>query len=127
MRLSSEGLVHMSINELLSMPINHLVSGIDNGELAPAQACGQQTAISGHTEWVGEGDASITIGWDWCLESGGDRIALYRVGVPRTNVVLTDEDGRDRPWDTSLEHIASVVDALPWPRQVASVIGITLS
>lgn len=126
MRLSSDGLVHISIDELLSLRINHLVSGIDYCEGSPKDACGHETVITGHTEWMGHCDTSITIGWDWSFHGESNIFRWHRIGMPRTNVVLVDDFGNDKPWERNLEHIASVVDSLSWAKEVASVTGITL-
>jgi hypothetical protein len=113
MRLSSDGFIRVSIDELLSMPIVHLMSGIDVEEGLPTSACGRQTTISGYTEWVTRTEPAITIGWDWCLVTGAHDARFRRVGQPRTNVMVVNEAGEDVPWAQNLEYLGTVVDVLP--------------
>ncbi|HEX6706156.1 MAG TPA: DUF4902 domain-containing protein [Albitalea sp.] len=118
MQRSPDGYIRVSLDELLSLPIIHLMSGIDADEHLPTEACGRLTTICGYTEWVSETQPAITIGWDWCLAPDAYTGRRRRIGAPRTNVLLTDDSGADKPWPQSLECIGTVVDALPWSELV---------
>ena len=64
MRIAANGLIRLSIEELLSTPITHLVSGVDVDDSPKLSTCGKATSISGYTEWVSTSDPIISIGWD---------------------------------------------------------------
>lgn len=114
MQIASDGLVRLSIDELLSTTLEHLISGLDMESDSPNILCGRRTTISGFTEWVTRTTPFITLGWDWGVDVGCGGYRWIRLGWPRTNVLLIDEYGQDKPWQKSLEHLATIVDALPW-------------
>lgn len=123
MRLCSDGLIRLSIDQLLSTPIVHLSSGSDVEDVRPESACGSSTTMSGFTEWGTRTLPAITIGWDWCIQTGQAAHRWSRVGLPRTNVMLVDGAGQDRPWAQNLEYLATVVDALPWVETVPQAVS----
>jgi Domain of unknown function (DUF4902) len=114
MHLSPDGLVRVSIDELMSLPIVHLTSGFDADEGAATQACGSLTTISGYTEWISQTHPVITIGWDWLLVADCHEARCRRAGPPRANVMVVDSNGADRSWEQNLEFLGTVVDVLPW-------------
>ncbi len=114
MNVTPDGMVRLTLDELLSLPIKHLASGIDTEATAAISRCGTPSPISGFTEWICEQPAGISLGWDWCLEATISHIRWRRVGAPRTNVILVSEDGIERSWEKNLEQLGMVVDAMPW-------------
>jgi hypothetical protein len=130
MQLSSDGLLRLSIDELLSLPIQHLVSGVDTDPVcastACVQACGRETVISGYTEWVSASLPAVSIGWDWQLQTSAAQQPLRcsRLGHPRTNVMLVYAAGGDTGWDKNLELLSTVVDALPWQDRLVRAVGL---
>ena len=123
MRVSSDGLVHLSIDELLSIPLSHLISGLDGDQGDCNAICGHGTSISGYTEWVSTSTPSITIGWDWCIRSTVWAHYWARVGTPRSNVMLVYGAGEDAGWDKNLEILSTIVDSLPWREQVPQAVA----
>ena len=122
MQASPDGLIRLSIDELLSMPIVHLISGVDM-EDAHNKVCGQETSISGYTEWVSSSTPPVSIGWDWCIMPSASHPHWIRVGAPRSNVMLVYATGDDAGWSKNLEILSTVVDALPWREQIPQVVA----
>jgi hypothetical protein len=122
----------MSLDELLSLPIAHLVSGVDaeraGSGLAALQACGRETLICGYTEWVSASWPAVSLGWDWHLQLDGplapQPLRWARLGQPRTNVMLVYTAGGDAGWSKNLEMLATVVDALPWQDPLVRAVGL---
>jgi hypothetical protein len=114
-----DGFVRLTLDDVLSVPFRHLVSGLDS---AHATSCGTSTTISGYTEWVSATHPTITVGWDWVIaaEGGG---AWRRVGLPRSNLMLVDPARRDYAWDRNLAVLATVVDAIPWQDEARCAIS----
>lgn len=114
-----DGFFRIALDDLLSVNLTHLVSGLDEDDPAETHHCGTATSIMGYTEWIGEAPgAAISLGWDWRLEQhqlGG--VTCVRVGLPRSNVMLVDAKNRDYGWNRNLEALATVVDAMPWSNQ----------
>ena len=119
--LGKDGYMRLTLDEVLSVQFEHLVSGLDeDGEVAVP--CGAPTTISGYTEWVGQTDPPLTVGWDWVVEPGRGNAQWRRVGLPRTNVLLVDCSSGDFDWHISLEVLGTVVDTLAWQDQTKSAI-----
>lgn len=123
MRISSDGLIHLSLDELLSIPMSHLVSGVDLEDCEKISTCGKVAYISGYTEWVSNRAPIISIGWDWrlCLTSSGP--LWVRAGLPRANVMLTNADVSNVGWENNFEILATVVDALPWRERLLHAVA----
>jgi len=124
MHLSSDGLIRLTLDQLLSTPLEHLVSGVDQDASPPfTNACGTQTVLSGYTEWVSANDPVISIGWDWRLQTSAAGMRWIRVGLPRSNLMLTQDTGHDTPWHGNLEILGTVVDALAWREILPHVVA----
>lgn len=122
MQVSPDGLLRLSIDELLSLPIHHLMSAVDLDLVVPRTAvCGCETTISGYTEWVSASCPVVSIGWDWhiSLWTAQRPFAWARLGQPRSNVMLVYSTGNDTGWHKNLELLSTVVDALPWQEQLS--------
>lgn len=124
MRVSSDGLVRISIAELLCTPIAHLISGVDLDEAADPCACGKETWICGYTEWVSSSAPAISIGWDWCIAPSTSPPRWKRIGAPRSNVMLLSASGDDAGWSKNLDLLSTVVDALPWREQIPLALAV---
>lgn len=114
-----DGFLRIALEDLLSVNLTHLVSGLDQGDPTGIRQCGTVTSIMGYTEWIGEAPGTtISLGWDWLLEQhqlGG--VTCVRIGLPRSNVMLVDAKRCDYGWNRNLQALATVVDAMPWPDQ----------
>ena len=118
MFISPDGLVHLSMEELLSVPMQHLISGIDEDDEPPVKRCGTVVSISGYTEWVSSTQPEVSIGWDWHLQATRLGLQWVRIGLPRTNVMIQSKAPKHLDWQVNLVVLATVVDALPWQQQV---------
>jgi len=124
MRISSDGLVRLSIAELLATPMRHLVSGVDPEEEPRIDKCGVATTLTGYTEWVSIGEPMLSVGWDWCVQSEGFIPIWKRVGLPRSNIMIVDASGNDTGWARNLELLVTFVDALPWQSLTPEAIAV---
>jgi hypothetical protein len=123
MHLSPDGLIRLTVDQLLSTPLEHLVSGVDLDPNGVPAACGRQTSLSGYTEWVSTQDPTISIGWDWRLQTLAAGVRWVRVGLPRSNLMLMQDTGADTPWYGNLEILGTVVDALAWREILPQVVA----
>lgn len=123
MNISAEGLVRVSLEELLSMPITHRYSGIDEHRLNAVSACGRRTTICGYTEWGTSTRLVVSLGWDWRVDVSGGTVRLVRRDSLRTNALLVDSLGQDLTWESSLGCLATVVDSLQWSIIVQAVVA----
>ena len=123
MHLSPDGLIRLTVDQLLSTPLEHLVSGVDLDPNTVPAACGTQTSLSGYTEWISSRDPAISIGWDWRLQPLASGVRWVRVGLPRSNLMLTQDTGADTSWQGNLEILGTVVDALAWREILPQVVA----
>lgn len=119
MKISPDGLIHLSMKELLNTPLVHFYSHMDHEITAPIQQCGTVALINGYTEWISATHPTVSLGWDWFLDISHNGIQWTRCGPPRTNLVLLDEHATAYDWTSNLVQLAVVVDRLPWQDQVA--------
>jgi hypothetical protein len=123
MQLCQDGFVRLSLDDMLSTPLMHLISGVDE-EVAPApEDCGKPTTVSGYTEWLSAAEPIIVMGWDWRVDFVLGQPQWTRVGLPRSNIMLVDEGFRDLGWNRNLEVLATVVDAMDWAQQAQKSIS----
>lgn len=109
----TDGFVRLSLDAMLQLRLEHLLSRLEPGPLEH-ERCGAQTAICGYSEWFSRGAPGLSIGWDWQLLCAPGVLGLARVGLPRSNIMLIDRHGADYGWRRNLEILGTVVDALPW-------------
>jgi hypothetical protein len=110
--LSPDGTVRLQLQELQAIALVHLISGCDEDTplLVRDGAC--TTTISGFTEWVNAGQAYLTLGWDFQLQPQGT--TLMRLGEPRSNIVLIDDQLTALAPDAAGALLSRFVDTLAW-------------
>lgn len=123
MQLGPDGLVRLTLDEVLSTPLQHLISGVDPEEDACDERCGRVTSVTGYTEWLSDSSPAIVIGWDWQSVLKQGRPHLARVGAPRCNIMLVDHTAHDLDWDKHLDILGTVIDAMAWEDQTQATIS----
>lgn len=113
---SVEGALRLSLAKMRILRFRHLLSGLDDPDPSQQPArCGNQTVLTGYTEWVSEGAGPmVSIGWDWCMPAASGQWRCQRVGAPRSNVILVNRHRQEIEWHRNLALLASVVDTLAW-------------
>ena len=122
-RIADDGFVRMTLDAILTMRLEHLLSGVDRDDGEDRSKCGSLTAISGFSEWTSEASPYLSLGWDWRLSWEHGLIGLVRVGPPRSNIMLIDGHGIDYGWQRNFEVLGTVVDALPWRSDMDAALG----
>ena len=134
MKLTNMGQVQVTAQELVALRLKHLFSATDTAptDLPAERRCGAATTLTGYTEWLGDADVPISIGWDWCIgiqptrtSSVSSEQAAYwqRYDLPHTNIQLLDEHGHALTWEDNLRVLASWVDAQDWQTYVAKAVS----
>lgn len=113
---SSDGYLHLPRRRLARIPLQHLVSGMDDEPVHADAHCGSAAALSGYTEWVSPAEPALSIGWDWAWQSTPAGGAIVRQGLPRTNLLLVSDAQEPLPMEESLEALAKFIDAIDWQR-----------
>jgi hypothetical protein len=115
--------VRMPKHEVERIVFEHLYTEQDGAVLQDAAHLLHKSGRkAGCTEWYGMHDGlAVSIGWDWAELEDGDIRAL-KLGLPRTNAMVTDAQGYDMPAEISASELWSVIDSLAWPAQVRRAI-----
>lgn len=110
---SSDGTLRLQLYQLHALTLVHLISGLDEDSplLAP-HAASSTTTITGYTEWVNQGKASLSLGWDFQLLTSSPTLA--RLGAPRSNIILLDQNLVALDHDAADALLAQFVDTLAW-------------
>lgn len=115
MRLSPDGYVRLTLEQLQWIPLGHLLSDLDHDEYPPLHEGASQTHISGYTEWVSETAPVITLGWDWRMEGASGQTHYLRTGFPRSNIMLVDDQRRDLGPAITVKLLEAAIDKTAWP------------
>lgn len=121
--IETDGLVRMTVQELLDVRFQHLCSGMNACRGDPIEACGTTSEWAGYTEWASEESPRITLGWDWRLHCACDSVVLTQDGAARTNVMLVDADRRDVGWLKNLKALSMLVRSVDWAEPVQKALA----
>lgn len=83
-----DGRITLSLPELQTIALTHLISGLDEDRPDDPAAPSALTTITGYTEWISAGTPAISIGWDWEMAGGANQVRLQRIGAARSNLML---------------------------------------
>ncbi len=123
MQLGNDGLVRLTLNEVLSTPMVHLTSGVDQEVPGLHPQCGTVTSLTGYTEWRSVAEPAIVMGWDWMSMYEQGSLRLARVGPPRCNIMLVNHASEDLDWNKQLEILGTVIDAMDWGRETQATVS----
>jgi hypothetical protein len=109
------GYIYLTVDELCAGALVHLISGVDQECLLTGGGGGAiATAITGYTEWIGQGERILTLGWDWQMHANGDAVRLQRVGPPSSNLMLQSSARRDLGHARTIALLNDYVDGFDW-------------
>lgn len=116
--LSGDGHVRLTMETLLTLHFEHLLSGLDgvSSLTHPEGAC--VASISGYTEWLTTTTPTVTMGWDWQLDVSQGQPIYTRQPFPRSNIMIIDRQQYDLGAAESLTLVERAIDALTWQETV---------
>lgn len=114
MRLSPDGYVRLTLEQFQAIPLVHLLSGLNPDEPLSLHEGASQTDISGYTEWVSETAPVITLGWDWRMEGSSGQARYLRTGLPRSNIMLVDDQRLDLGPANTAKLLEAAIDKTAW-------------
>ena len=123
MKQCEDGFVRLTLDALMSIPLKHLISGMDDDGSAPVDACGRAASVSGYTEWLSDTALSVVLGWDWVVDLAQGVPLWQRSGTPRSNIMLVDSRNDDLGWHKNLQALGTIVDAMNWQHQTQEAIS----
>lgn len=118
--MSADGYLRLKTRELGRIPLEHLISNVDDEVVHAKPCCGGATTLSGYTEWISPQEPSLSIGWDWEWRALPGASGMVRLGLPRTNILVVSEASVPLTWEDSLEVLAGFIDAIDWQRAALS-------
>lgn len=123
MWIGADGLVRMTVQELLDMHFLHLWTEMDPPDQDPVARCGTACEWTGFTEWVSVETPRITIGWDWRVRCVSSSVVFAQEGDARTNVMLVDADNRDVGWPKNMQALSTLVHSVGWTGPVQQALA----
>lgn len=117
--MSDKPYVRMTFDAMQRRSLRHLVSALDEDDFAMPGGGAVASAITGYTEWVGEGEPVLTMGWDWEMRAGthGGSVALRRVGDPRSNLCVVMRAGAADDIEDSSTLLKILIDRSNWQEE----------
>ena len=120
-----DGFLRMKLEAVLRSDFIHLMSEVNPCRLE-GEGGDSLVWMSGYSEWYSLDPWAISIGWDWKVNAGRNGLALDRVSLVRSNVMLVDGRARDFGWIESLDVMMTVAEARAWRLQVVHNIPVVL-
>lgn len=117
-RLSSDGYVRLTLEQLRTVVLRHLWSGLDPEDSPSLHTGAIETRITGYTEWVSETTPALSIGWDWQLQGASGHVHYLRVGSCRTNIMLVDTFHKDYGASKTSQVLQTIIDETDWQMAV---------
>ena len=121
--LSKDGYLRMTVEIFRSLPLVHLLSGLDEDGLDSHQSRVDTCGISGYTEWTSSTPPVVTIGWDWRLDVSHGSPRYVLAGFPRSNLMFMDAERRDLGPVRTVILLKAAVDAMCWQEETANAIS----
>lgn len=125
--ISIDGLIHLTRAELHSIPLHHLLSGLDEHSPPSSHTAASPTQITGYTEWVSHTQPTLSLGWDWQLGDGTHPQRITRISPVHSNIIMLDDTAHtDTLSDSSpLQSeawLAEHIEAIAWQTTVLQFI-----
>lgn len=120
--IDDDGYIRLPRRALDQIRLVHLVSGLDEEERTGAMGA-VHSDISGYTEWATTSAPAVSVGWDWHIDTLSRPVSAACRDIPRSNVMLVDEQGRDIGPDHTARCLQRLVEALEWKPVVLDAIG----
>jgi hypothetical protein len=121
--VQNDGLIRLSHGALHKLMLVHLISGLDEDTRAHRHRDTVATVITGYTEWITMDNPAVTLGWDWQMLAAASRVALRRVGEPRSNLMVVSSAGTDLGHEKSSVLLETMIDEFAWQDQTLSWIN----
>lgn len=109
MIISDDGFIRMELDYLMNVSLFHLISINEESTFTESYS-----KIFGYTEWISKTTPTVSIGWDWKLSHDNRTIQIMRIGLPRSNLMLTDYLQCDVGLDQTLHLICQKIDLTAW-------------
>lgn len=120
---SEDGFVRLTLGTLMTLPLVHSVSGLDEDDAVEQPQEAAPTTVSGYTEWLGPGDHVVTLGWDWHLVVVNSGLRCVRVNQPRSNLMLVDVNRHDFGLQKTRVMLEAVIDSFSWQEEIMRFIS----
>jgi hypothetical protein len=121
--LSWDGYVRLTFESFQQAKIVHLYSGMDEDKPASLGVGASFSAITGYTEWVSNSAPAITIGWDWQLTGGQGMARFIHSGMPGSNLMFVDRNGRDLGTEQTTQLLLNWLNAFSWQPETLKAIN----
>ncbi|MDP2228611.1 MAG: DUF4902 domain-containing protein [Moraxellaceae bacterium] len=124
-RPDDDGYVRMTFDAFLTVPLFHLMSGLDEDKATglPDSVCSNH--VGGYTEWLSHAHPVITLGWDWQILVTRQSPLCVRINSPRSNLMFVDLARTDVGPIGTLRLLEHFIDHRPWHEQIMSHVNLS--
>jgi hypothetical protein len=120
--MSDTGYIYLTFSQLQDVCLIHLISGMDEDGDPDQLDVAVATDITGYTEWITEGVAPISIGWDWQMRPDDNVLQLFRVSAPSSNLMLQNAAGNDLGHQKTALLLETFIDGFNWQSEALKYI-----
>jgi hypothetical protein len=120
--MSDTGYIYLTFSQLQDVCLIHLISGMDEDGDPDQLDVAVATDITGYTEWITEGAAPISIGWDWQMRPEDKVVRLFRVSAPSSNLMLQNAAGNDLGHQKTALLLETFIDGFNWQSEALKYI-----
>jgi hypothetical protein len=122
--ISHDSYIRLTFEDLRRIPLVHLISGLDEDKPVLLQEGATFAEITGYTEWVSETTPTISVGWDWIIQTFQVSGGYYkRSSEPRSNLMLINSQQCDIGSIKCASLIETVIDEIDWQSTVQHYLG----
>lgn len=118
----NDSYVRLTWETLLTSPLVHLLSGLDEDKPIFLQEGASLAHVTGYTEWISTAPPTMTIGWDWGLDVSEGQPRYKRLSTPRSNIMFVDAIQHDLGPAKTAVLLEAAVDAIAWQEVVEKYI-----
>lgn len=110
--LSADGYIRITRSALAQVQLTHFFSAEERADCiaAPTNA----PTHFGYTEWVSQDQPTVSLGWDWSLTWIDHQPYCRTLLVPRSNIMLINDQGDDLGRAYTADALLSYISGLPW-------------
>lgn len=118
LRISKDGYIRLNEKILRSIDYHLFSSGLYEEPLNSECINDRQSELVGYAEWVSKTIPKISIGWDWLFDCKRHQPSYVMVGLPYSNIILQDKNGKNLEAEMGLKILASFIKNWDWMRDL---------
>lgn len=123
--ISGDGLIRLTYEEFITIPIVHLYSELNSNVTMTDAISNRQTLLCGLTEWGSDVSLpALSIGWGWSFTPLNPPIYYKMDDQPFSNIMFIDGNGeKDKGEEETTNILIQYIGTMDWCNQVKEYIN----